>query len=47
MKDVEIINKGSYEINKNTDVPEQDNLILWIVGGMMLIWIYVIITRLF
>jgi hypothetical protein len=47
MKNAKLINENSIELNEKIDNNEQENLTIWTVGGMMLIWIYVIIMSLF
>lgn len=47
MKDIELLKQNSLNINENAGNREQDNLTLWTVGGMLLIWIYVIVMSLF
>jgi len=46
VKEVEITDKNSFELNDNAD-EQQDSLTLWTVAGMLLIWIYVIMMSLF
>jgi hypothetical protein len=48
MKNLEVINKPAAEINENPEEDTQENnLTLWTVTVMLIIWIYVIMMSLF
>jgi hypothetical protein len=47
VEDIEALNESSIDSNESAEDSGQNNITIWTVTGMLIIWIYVIMTSLF